>query len=249
MRWKTIDPLVAPTRRRDIATIIRENRVLEKSTICDLLFRACKASRASEPCPNDHDCGSLFRDRRSGPEELLEFREKFWKGRPSSVLREELLKATHVSDEGSVIISYFVRGKNVCKHFYRAASGLTRQMFDKCVAQHLDKNHGSGEDECEQTVAKRPRPEVSKAIVLGFLDSFFQGYRVQHDPTSRKKAMLHKTWEKLYHKDFKPHCSASRIKIVGYSQFCKIRKKYRRDYIIAKKYRKKSMSVLMKCIS
>ena len=124
---------------------------------------------------------------------------------------------------------------SVCKSFYRAATGLPRQFFDGVVALIRD-----GSNKCASTTGNiNPRIGETEAFVIGFLDAYFSGFRIQHDPVSDMKAMVYSSWLELYQNEFKLHSRLSQRNLISYSRFCSIRQRYRKGYTIARVYRKR----------
>lgn len=222
------------TKRRDLERIAVEEELLTAHDIGRIMYKPCKSCRtiagsAVSNCPHDLKCNSKFH-KDGGNEELLLFRQKFWENNWKNVLITELNECSSIVGETRVF-AFHIGGTSVCKHFFRAVTGLSRQVFDKAYANVINRN----------TPIKYPlaisHNNGSMHSVLGFLDSFFSGYRVQHDPTCEKKAMLYNSWQTLYQQDYKDFCKFARIVPVSYSRFCSIRHKHRTGYIVAKTFR------------
>jgi hypothetical protein len=143
------------------------------------------------------------------------------------------------------LIQISITGEHVCKSFYRAATGLSRQVFDAAV-YHVMNNEGPPDDVQQIKVTSDTHAET---VVCGFLDAYFRGFRVQYDPVCNDKAMLYQTWKELYEKDFQDYCKKSNMKAIGYEHFCAIRKSKRKNYVIAKSYRKKCNIFVLLMIS
>ena len=228
--------------RRAILHIVHDDGVLTKEAISKLLVFDCQASRLSYACPNKCCCGRQFMRGEAAFLELVQFRHKFW-GDPEldsrcddrrERLNNELSRLVS-SVDGSRVFAFTIGAVSVCKSFYRAATGLPRQIFDSAVTQIVE---GSGGCSRASTNLK-PRIGETEAFVLGFLDAYFSGFRIQHDPVSDMKAMVYSSWLELYQNEFKLHSRLSQRNLISYPRFCSIRQRHRKGYTIARVYRKR----------
>lgn len=235
--------------RRSISEIVHDDGVLSKEKIAQLLVFVCQPSRLSYSCPNDCSCGKQFMRGEAVFNELVEFRHKFW-GDPDSDSsrcddrRERLCDelSRHVSTvDGSRTFSFKIGAVLVCKSFFRAATGLPRQLFDGVVADIREITKPNLKSD-------RLKPNIgeTEAFVLGFLDAYFSGFRIQHDPVTDVKAMVYSSWLELYENEFKLHSRLSQRHLISYPRFCSIRLRHRKGYTIARVYRKRSKCVYMK---
>ncbi len=209
-----------------------------------LLAFQCRQPRKSYCCPNNFACGTRFL-KSGGLKELTDCREQFYnsackKDELCSILRSQSRALDDQVEKRK--ISYHVAGHVVCKCFFRAATGLRRQVFDAAVNQVEGTCHEPREPNLE------PRKLIGmssltslEARIVAFLDSYFVGYRVQYSPTTTEKQMLHKTWSKLYEEEFVAHCRRLGEPAGSFSKFCRVRRKYRSKYAVQKtfKYKRK----------
>jgi hypothetical protein len=225
--------------RRARDTIRVEQGLLTGPGVSSLIGYVCIESRNSYCCPNNFECGSTF-SRKGGVQELQTFRRPFWDSKWKSHLIESLQSASSLLDEARCI-SYQISGIRVCKSFYRAATGLSRQVFDAAVYRVVNHQaYPSAAREFANRINVRSDSH-SETVVCGFLDAYFTGFRVQYDPACDNKAMLYKTWKELYDTEFKFYCDESGIEQISYPHFCRIRKLNRKQYVIAKSYRRKGI--------
>lgn len=221
--------------------------VVNPSSICNLLVYRCEQPRLSYPCPNNNDCGSSQFERFGGINELMRFRSRFWESSSRSFLTQTLWELSLDRGDGDRTINYVICGRSVCKCFFRAATGLSRQLFDSCVQQVL-KGDGILVPETKKNMMELlddeeyMRPSNADMYVLGFLDSYFSEVRVQYDPASKDKLMVHKTWKNLYNEDYKPYCTAADVRPASYTQFCNTRRCWRPQFKVAKSYRRRGKS-------
>lgn len=224
-------------KRRSLTRIADEDGILTSSSIGAQLALECKKCRSSGDsiaCLNDLNCNHKFL-RIGGIAELLQFRKRFWNDDWRTVLDTELRECSSgfVEDEHCRHFSFRIGSINVCKDFYRAITGLSRKVFNNAYSSVRS------DGRMHRSHSFRNNNKETLWFVLSFLDGFFSGYRVQHDPTSAKKAMLYSTWDELYHGTFKDFCRRAQHSRVSYQRFCSIRRNHRPGYTIAKTFRKK----------
>lgn len=218
-----------------------KGKTLTNEQIGSLIVCPCRQSRNSYSCPNNHDCGKSLFQRKGGSDELFAFRAPYWASGWKNHLSRTLANlSAFVEGDNSRVITFVISGSKVCKSFFRASTGLSRQVFDAAVQMIEAGSSNVALIESPIKVKTLAGLSNSAVIVCGFLDAYFTGFRVQHDPTNEDKLMLHKTWKKLYNDDFVEHCSLSGACLVSYCEFCRIRKQHRKNYKINKTYRRKS---------
>lgn len=226
------------SKRRSRAAIAVEDNILTRGSIGKLLVYNCKQCRSvvgahvSVTCPNNQQCGLKYL-RADSIEELFKFRQTFWTPEWKEVLYTALQQSS--SEHGHCReFSFHIGATIVCKDFYREVTGLSRQVFDAAYSTVR------GNDVKGNRKTKYVENKESFWFVLGFLDGFFSGHRVQHDPTCDRKAILSSTWKELYQGTFKDFCMQAQHKRISYARFCAIRHSFRPGYTIAKTFRKKS---------
>lgn len=140
------------------------------------------------------------------------------------------------------VISYQIFGRTVCKSFYRDATGLRRQLFDAAVSAVEDGDGPLLKPVSIKDILGHNGMSTMEAMVIGFLDSYFTGMRVQYDPTKvDEKLMLYKTWTQLYDEDFTLYCDQIGVKQPSFSFFCRIHRLHRPQYKVNKAYRRKGI--------
>jgi hypothetical protein len=240
----------ATTRRRSREQISLQGKLLTPQSIGALIGTNCKPCRSiagcvkqSICCPNGLRCNTKF-ERPGGNAALLEFRQKFWATNWKTTLIDELKQCSSVLGEGEEIehrrFALHIGSTAVCKDFFRAATAISRQVFNASYAS-------VGEFNSSTRGVISSKMKEHESAVLGFLDSFFSGYRVQHDPTCEKKAMLYSSWKDLYECSYKDHCRVEQTKPVSRRRFCGIRHQHRPGYMIAKTFRGKKSWNHMAC--
>ena len=121
--------------RRSRADIELEEEILTSTTIAGRTANSCKPGRnRAAPghllkCPNDLKCRELYLHV-DGIDELLTFRKQFWVTDWRRTLLNLLINSSSKSSEnGTVEFAFHIGARAVCKDFFRAATGLTRQIF------------------------------------------------------------------------------------------------------------------------
>jgi len=117
-----------------------------------------------------------------------------------SAFIKTLLNLSTTNDSGDTVINYTIGGKEVCKHFYFQATGLSKKVFNRGVAfiiHQNDENHSDNEysDYCKLTTkpifshicgntcysknnfkSKVKQQNNGELGVISFLDLFFKGH-------------------------------------------------------------------------
>lgn len=214
---------------------------------------ACKftrGNRLTNCCPNDGAC----RDRLGLPsvaaDLILKFRLTLWRGTNSSGLpwtvtdrRNELKRQMSIErhDLHGATIRHHIGGIEVCKDFFRAATGFERKMFNQVYVEALG---GVDNNREVREMSFVPVAQEREEEVCSFLDTYFKGEVavVETDPAGVSELFLKKRWSQLYSSDYLPACTLLDIKPVPYSMFCAVRKRLRPHYRRSPKVKEKGWS-------
>ena len=135
------------------------------------------------------------------------------------------------TDANSVIthkLGYMVGGIQVCKDFFRRATGFARAAVNDIIARLL-----AGEEKLRTTKIhkKASQARLRDEDVLAFLDVFFKkGLLVDCAPEEAGVRSLKMTWATLFVEHYLPWCDELGQHPVKYNRFTSIRKKERPQY-------------------
>ncbi len=224
------------------------------ATSSTVLGHNCKFTRGnglSNGCPNDGCCRDRFGSPTVAEGIVHRLRLNLWTGdnrtdttKPWTITdRRRALKRIlldgriEYGDARTPVIRHFIAGVQVCKDFFRAATGFERKMFNNIYLEAL-----SGLDDMDQetiSIGRKPMGEEREEDVCSFLDTYFKAEdaSIEADPAGVTHLFLKKRWSELYAQNYVPACILMETTPAKYNIFCEIRKRCRPMYQRSRKVR------------
>jgi hypothetical protein len=135
-----------------------------------------------------------------------------------------MIKGMAATKDGMTIVSWNINGIPVCKHFFRAVTGVRRQLFDGIVA--AVEGRVMEQDSLKSIHKIENGMTVGQSKILAFMKEYYTKDRVEYEPASGDLLTIKSSFQKAYEEDYKAHCVAANVKPLSYAAFTEVRRKF-----------------------